>query len=80
LGQLRLRHLSTDAGDFGRSFGESLVAFLILGDVEKKTCLLEIRAMFRPGVNDAFEGGLLPQNPLSFIRVVPEIRLIGELA
>jgi hypothetical protein len=80
LGQLGLRHFSAHARDFGRCLGEGIFTFLFLGDVEKEARLFEIRAMLRPCVNDALERGLLPENPLRFIRVVPKIRLIGELA
>ena len=53
--------------------------FSSLCDVEKKARLFEIRAMLLPGVDDAFEGGLFPENALGFFAVVPKIRLDGEL-
>src|SRR6266850_7766319 len=45
LGELRLRQLFADRGDFRRGFVERFLAFLLLGYVEKKTRLLEIRAV-----------------------------------
>jgi hypothetical protein len=74
-----LRHLLADGGDLFRCFVQRVVAFLFLGDVEKKPRLLEIGAMLFPGVNDALERRLLPQDALSFFRVVPEIRLRRDL-
>jgi hypothetical protein len=74
-----LRHLFADAGHFGRRFGESLFTFLVLGNVEKKTRFFEIAAMLCPCVDDALEGRLLFENPLGLLRVVPKIRLAGEL-
>src|SRR5688500_4258134 len=80
LGQLGLGHFLPDARDFGRGLGESIFTLLFFGDVEKEARLFQIRAMLRPSVNNALKRGLLPYDPLSFFRVVPKIRLIGEPA
>jgi len=58
LRQLGLRHLSADAGNLRRGFGQSVFAFLVLGDVEKKPRVFEIRAMLRPDVDDILQRGL----------------------
>jgi hypothetical protein len=79
LRQLGLCHFPADAGDLGRSLGKGVFALLVLGDVEKKARLFEIRAMLLPDVDNALEGGLLFENTLGFFRVVPKIRLAGNL-
>jgi hypothetical protein len=77
--ELGFRHLLAHGSDLRRRLGKSIFALFILGDVEKKTRFLEVCAMFRPSVNDGFQRGLLLENCLSFLRVVPEIGFRGDL-
>jgi hypothetical protein len=77
--ELGLRHLVTDSGNFRCGFAQRVFALFVLGDVEKKTRLFEVCAVLGPGVNDAFERRLFFENRLRFFRVVPEIRLGGDL-
>ena len=80
LGQLGLRHLLGNGGDFAARFVQRFFAFFILGDVEKKTRLCQVGVMFFPAVENVFEGGLFFENALGFFSVVPKIGLRGELA
>jgi hypothetical protein len=73
-----LRHLAGDLGNFGRRFAERLFALLVLGDVEKKPRLFEPGPVFFPSIDDAFKPGLLFEDALRLLAVVPEIRLGGE--
>jgi hypothetical protein len=70
-----LRHLAGDLGNFGRRFAERLFALLVLGDVEKKPRLFEPGPVFFPSIDDAFKPGLLFEDALRLLAVVPEIRL-----
>jgi hypothetical protein len=74
-----LRHFFTDGDNFSRGFVQSVLALFVFGNVEKKPRFLEVRVVLRPGVDDAFEGRLFFENRLRFFRVVPEIRLGGDL-
>jgi len=74
-----LSHLLAHSSDLRRRLGQSIVALFILGDLEKKPRFLEVGAMLRPCVNDGFQRGLLLENCLSFLRVVPEIGVRGDL-
>jgi hypothetical protein len=75
-----LRHLAGDLGNFGRSFAERFFALFILGDLEKKPRLFEPGPVFFPSIDDAFKPGLLFEDTLRLLAVVPEIRLGGESA
>jgi hypothetical protein len=77
--ELGLRHLGADGGNFRCGFAQRVFALFVFGDAKKKTRLFEVRAVLRPGVDDAFEGRLFLENRLRFFRVVPEIRLGGDL-
>jgi hypothetical protein len=77
--ELGLRHLGADGGNFRCGFGKRVFALFVFGDAKKKPRLFEVRAVLRPGVDDAFEGRLFLENRLRFFRVVPEIRLGGDL-
>jgi hypothetical protein len=50
-----LGHLLARGGYFGRGFGERILAFFILGDVEIEARFFEVGPMLAPGVDDAFE-------------------------
>ena len=52
---------------------------LLLGYVEEKTPLLEIRAVLFPNADDRLESGLFLENDLGFFAVVPKIGLCREL-
>ena len=60
-------------------FGKRIIVFFVLGDVEVEARLFELGAVFRPCVDDRFERRLLLEYRLGFFRVVPEIRLGGDL-
>jgi len=78
LSELGLGHLLGNRLDFAGGFAERLVAFLILGDVEKKPRFFKIGLMLFPMSQNGFERGLFLENGLSFIGVVPEVRLGGN--
>jgi hypothetical protein len=77
--ELSLRHLGADGGNFGCGLAQRIVALFVFGDIKKKPRLFEVRAVLRPGVDDAFEGRLFLEDRLRLFRVVPEIRLGGDL-
>jgi hypothetical protein len=77
--ELGLRHLGADGRDFRCGFAQRVFALFVFGDAKKKTRFLEVRVVLRPGVDDAFERRLFLENRLRFFRVVPEIRLGGDL-
>ena len=79
LGELRLRQLFADCGDFCRGLIERFLTLLLLGYVEKKTRLLEIRVVLFPNADDRLERGLFLENDLGFFAVVPKIGLCREL-
>jgi hypothetical protein len=66
-------------GDLGRGLGQGIIILFIPGDVEKKPRFLEGRALFLPGVDNAFKRRLFLENGLGFFAVVPEIGLGGDL-
>jgi hypothetical protein len=74
-----LRHFFTDGGNFRSGFGQRVFALFVFGNVKKKPRFLEVRVVLRPGVDNAFEGRLFLENRLRLFRVVPEIRLGGDL-
>ena len=79
LGEFRLRQLFADRSDFRRSLVERFLTFLLLGYVEEKTRLLEIRVVLFPNTDERLESGLFLENDLGFFAVVPKIGLCREL-
>jgi hypothetical protein len=79
LRQLGLRHLPSDSGNFTGGFTQRFLVVLVFGDIEEKSRLFKIGAMFFPGGDYRFERGLLAENALRFFRVIPKIRLGGNL-
>jgi hypothetical protein len=59
---------------------QSLVALSFAGKVKKKTSLFESRSVLLPIFYDSFKRGLLFEYRLSFVGVVPEIRLGSDLS
>jgi hypothetical protein len=80
LRELGLSHPLSHLCDFGCGFLQSLIALFFAGKVKKKTSLFEARSMLLPIVYDSFKRGLLFEYRLSFVGVVPEIRLGSELS
>jgi hypothetical protein len=74
-----LRHFFTDGGNFRCGFVQRVFTLFVFGDIEKKTRFFQIGAVLRPSINDAFERRLFFEKCLRFVRVVPEIRLRGDL-
>jgi hypothetical protein len=58
---------------------ERFLALFVFGHFEKETGLFETCPVFFPSVYNCFKRGLLFQNDLRFIRVVPEIGARSEL-
>jgi hypothetical protein len=79
LRKLGLRHALRHVGDFCRSFAEGVVALFVFGNVEEEARLFKVRAIFFPGIYDAFERGLLFEDSLGFFGIVPKIGLGGNL-
>lgn len=79
LGELGLRQLLANRSHFCGRFVERVVVLLVLGDFQKKPGFLEVRAMLFPGADKTFNRRLLSENALRFFRVVPKIRLPGDL-
>lgn len=80
LRELGLSHSLSYFCDFGCRFLQSLVALSFAGKVKKKTSLFEARSVFLPVFYDSFKRGLLSEYRLSFVGVVPEIRLGSDLS
>jgi hypothetical protein len=80
LGKLGLRHSLAYLCHFGCGFLQSLVALFFTGKVKKKTSLFEVRSMLLPIFYDSFKRGLFFEYRLSFVCVVPEIRLGSDLS
>jgi hypothetical protein len=59
---------------------QSLVALFFTGKVKKKTSLFEVRSVLLPIFYDSFKRGLFFEYRLSFVGVVPEIRLGSDLS
>jgi hypothetical protein len=74
-----LRQLFAHRGDFRGGLVERLFALLVFGDVEKKTRLVEIRAVLAPGLDGAFEASLFFEERLGFFGVGPKIGLGSDL-
>ena len=66
-------------GHSGGRLGQGLFALLILGQIEKEARLLEPGAVFLPGLQDLFQAGLLFQDGLGLLAVVPEIGAGSDL-
>jgi hypothetical protein len=59
---------------------QSLVALSFAGKVKKKTSLFEAGSVLLPIFYDSFKRGMLFEYRLSFVGVVPEIRLGSDLS
>jgi hypothetical protein len=77
--QLGFSHFPADRGDLRCRLRERVLAFFVPGNVEKKPRFLEIGAVFAPGVDNRLERGLFFEKRLGSFRVVPEVRLGGDL-
>jgi hypothetical protein len=78
--ELGLSHSLSYFCDFGCGFLQSLVALFFAGKLKKKTSLFEARSVLLPIFYDSFKRGLLFEYRLSFVGVVPEIRLGSDLS
>jgi hypothetical protein len=75
LGELGLRHVFCDLGDFCDRLVQRFLALFVGREVEEKTCLLKAGTVFLPSLDETLESSLLFQDTLSLFAVVPEIRL-----
>ena len=80
LRELGLSHSLSYFCDFDCRFLQSLVALSCAGKVKKKTSLFEARSVLLPIFYDSFKRGLFFEYRLSFVGVVPEIRLGSDLS
>jgi hypothetical protein len=77
--ELDLRQFLGDLGDFGGRLGERLLALLVPGEIEKEARLFQLGAIFLPRIEGVLNAGLLFEDRLRLVGVVPEIGLGGEL-
>jgi hypothetical protein len=77
--ELDLGQFLGDFADLGRCFAQRLLALLVFREVEKEARLFELGPVLLPRIEDVLDAGLLFEDRLRLIGVVPEIRLGGEL-
>jgi hypothetical protein len=77
--ELDLGQLLGDFADLCGGFAQRLLALLVFREIEKEARLFELDPVLLPRIERVLDAGLLFEDRLRLVGVVPEIGLGGEL-